>query len=59
LDVTLSAEPLQTGSGLDTADMTAVLDGLRRQWRLSGGGISMAQEMGAHMHGAIKRLSAS
>lgn len=94
LDVTLSAEHLQTGSEinayfvrrydnlramlaealreaaqagdlrpdldpeLEAANMTAVLDGLRLQWLLSGGGVSMAEGMRAYVHGAIKRLSA-
>lgn len=94
LDVTLSAEHLQTGSEinayfvrryenframlaealreaaqagdlradldpvLEAANMTAVLDGLRLQWLLSGGGVSMAQGMRAYVHGAIERLSA-
>ena len=93
LDVTLSAEHLQTGSDInayfvqryenframlagalreaaqtgdlrpdlnpevEAANMTAVLDGLRLQWLLSGGAVSMAEGMRAYVHGAIKRLS--
>ena len=43
---------------VEAANMTAVLDGLRLQWLLSGGGVSMAQGMRAYVHGAIERLSA-
>lgn len=43
---------------LEAANMTAVLDGLRLQWLLSGGAISMADGMRAYVRGTIKRLSA-
>ena len=93
LDVTLSAEHLQTGSeinayfvgrydrframltqafeearragdltgdfdpGVEAANMTAVLDGLRLQWLLSDGAVSMAGGMRAYVAGVIARLS--
>ena len=44
---------------LEAANMTAVLDGLRLQWLLSGGAVSMADGMRAYVQGVIKRLSAS
>ena len=43
---------------LEAANMTAVLDGLRLQWLLSGGTVSMADGMRAYVQGLIKRLSA-
>ena len=44
---------------LEAANMTAVLDGLRLQWLLSGGAVSMADGMRAYVQGLIKGLSAS
>lgn len=44
---------------LEAANMTAVLDGLRLQWLLSGGAVSMASGMRAYVQGVIKRLSPS
>lgn len=42
---------------LEAANMTAVLDGLRLQWLLSGGAVSMADGMRAYVQGVIKRLA--
>lgn len=44
---------------LEAANMTAVLDGLRLQWLLSGGAVSMADGMRAYVQGVIKRLATS
>lgn len=40
----------------EAANMTAVLDGLRLQWMLSGGRISLADNMRAYVTGLIRRL---
>ena len=42
---------------LEAANMTAVLDGLRLQWLLSGGAVSMADGMRAYVQGVIERLA--
>ena len=42
---------------MEAANMTAVLDGLRLQWLLSGGAVSMAAGMRAYVQGVIARLS--
>lgn len=42
---------------VEAANMTAVLDGLRLQWLLSGGAVSMAGGMRAYVAGVIARLS--
>lgn len=42
---------------VEAANMTAVLDGLRLQWLLSGGAVSMAGGMRAYVQGVITRLS--
>ena len=44
-------------SGVEAANMTAVLDGLRLQWLLSDGAVSMAGGMRAYVAGVIARLS--
>ena len=44
-------------SGVEAANMTAVLDGLRLQWLLSDGAVSMAGGMRAYVRGVIARLS--
>lgn len=41
----------------EAANMTAVLDGLRLQWILSGGAISIGDNMRAYVQGVIERLS--
>jgi len=43
---------------VEAANMTAVLDGLRLQWLLSAGAVSMADNMRAYVNGAIERLAA-
>ena len=43
--------------GVEAANMTAVLDGLRLQWLLSDGAVSMAGGMRAYVTGVIARLS--
>lgn len=43
---------------VEAANMTAVLDGLRLQWLLSDGAVSMAGGMRAYVQGVIARLSA-
>ena len=42
---------------VEAANMTAVLDGLRLQWLLSDGAVSMAGGMRAYVSGVIARLS--
>lgn len=42
---------------VEAANMTAVLDGLRLQWLLSDGAVSMAGGMRAYVNGVIARLS--
>jgi AcrR family transcriptional regulator len=42
----------------EAVNMTAVIDGLRLQWLLSGGSISMAQNMRDYVRGVIARLRA-
>lgn len=42
---------------VEAANMTAVLDGLRLQWLLSDGQVSMADGMRAYVQGVIARLS--
>ncbi|WP_312165585.1 TetR/AcrR family transcriptional regulator [Phenylobacterium sp.] len=42
---------------IEAANMTAVLDGLRLQWLLSDGAVSMAEGMRAYVGGVIARLS--
>lgn len=42
---------------VEAANMTAVLDGLRLQWLLSSGAVSMAGGMRAYVEGALARLS--
>lgn len=42
---------------VEAVNMTAVLDGLRLQWLLSGGAVSMAGGMRAYVGGTIARLS--
>lgn len=42
---------------IEAANMTAVLDGLRLQWLLSDGDVSMADGMRAYVGGVIARLS--
>ncbi|WP_374654891.1 TetR family transcriptional regulator [Phenylobacterium sp.] len=42
---------------VEAANMTAVLDGLRLQWLLSDGAVSMAGGMRAYVEGVIARLS--
>jgi len=41
----------------EAANMTAVLDGLRLQWLLSGGQVSLADNMRAYVNGVIERLA--
>ncbi|ATQ42252.1 TetR/AcrR family transcriptional regulator [Caulobacter mirabilis] len=42
---------------VEAANMTAVLDGLRLQWLLSDGAVSMADGMRAYVGGVIARLA--
>ncbi|MEW5686713.1 MAG: TetR/AcrR family transcriptional regulator [Pseudomonadota bacterium] len=42
---------------VEAANMTAVLDGLRLQWLLSGGAISIAGNMRSYVLGVIERFS--
>ena len=44
-------------AGVEAGNMTAVLDGLRLQWLLSDGAVSMAGGMRAYVNGVIARLS--
>ena len=43
---------------LEAANLTAVLDGLRLQWLLSGGEVSLAKGVRAYVEGVLERLSA-